>query len=167
MSSASSSLTMFLHYQNHAQTRLHAGGSSTVRSWRRRQRGTGCQATSRASWDRGRSTIRQSMPVFLMTVIRWMLCRVCVSADVFCSRVGICGLYLIPLLVSACVSVCVCVCVCVRLTAVIADVAQGSSGLQQHLLLLRAEQLHQRRNQTSLHTHTTHEFYRGRERDGQ
>lgn len=47
-----------------------------------------------------------------------------------------------------------------RLTAVIADVAQGSTRLKQHLLVLAVKQLNQWGDEASLHTGTPHELCR-------
>lgn len=44
------------------------------------------------------------------------------------------------------------------LTAVVADVAQGSTRLKQHLLVLAVEQLNQWGDESCLHTGTPHEL---------
>lgn len=44
------------------------------------------------------------------------------------------------------------------LTAVVADVSQGSTRLKQHLLVLAVEQLNQWGDEACLHTGTPHEF---------
>lgn len=44
------------------------------------------------------------------------------------------------------------------LTAVVADVAQGSTRLKQHLLVLAVEQLNQWGDEACLHTGTPHEL---------